>query len=178
MWQQLLSFTFYCKKLETKWLTEKRPTRPGGLSSDYLVFDWQVIRGGGGREEESTVRLQETTSKTSSDCVRDQQLSRRKRERERERWLPWRHNSPTSVQSCLAFTGVHVHLLVTVAAVHGAAPVELALTLGGAADPRRVVAAAAAHYLTAVHAAGRPVTDTPPRPHRPWRKREKEMFKY
>lgn len=41
----------------------------------------------------------------------------------------------SSVQSRLALAGVHVHLLVAVSAVHGAAPVELALTLGGPADP-------------------------------------------
>ena len=36
--------------------------------------------------------------------------------------------------SRLTLAGVHVHLLLAVAAVHGAAPVELALTLGGARD--------------------------------------------
>lgn len=78
------------------------------------------------------------------------------------------------VTSRLALTGVDVDLLVAVAAVHGAAPVELALALGGAADPRRVVTPAAAHHLAAVHPAGRPVTNPPPCPHRPWKKREKE----
>lgn len=72
-----------------------------------------------------------------------------------------------AARSRLALAGVHVDLLVAVAAVHGAAPVELALALGGPADPRRVVASAAAHHLAAVHAARRPVTDPPPRPHRP-----------
>jgi len=37
-------------------------------------------------------------------------------------------------RSRLALTGVHVNLLVAVATVDGAAPVELALALGGAAD--------------------------------------------
>lgn len=69
--------------------------------------------------------------------------------------------------SRLAFTGVHVHLLVAVAAVHGAAPVELAFTLGGPTDPRRVVTSTAAHHLASVHTAGRAVTNPPARPHRP-----------
>lgn len=70
-------------------------------------------------------------------------------------------------RSRLALAGVHVHLLVAVSAEHGAAPVELALALGGAADPGRVVTPAAAHHLAAIHAAGCPVADTPPSPHRP-----------
>lgn len=69
--------------------------------------------------------------------------------------------------SRLAFTRVHVDLLVAVSAVHGAAPVELALTLGGPADPRRVVASTAAHHFAAVDAARRLVADPTPRPHRP-----------
>lgn len=77
------------------------------------------------------------------------------------------------VGSRLALTGVHVDLLVAVSAVHGAAPVELALTLGGPADPRRVVASTAAHHLTAVDAARRPVADPPPGSHRPWGGRER-----
>lgn len=69
--------------------------------------------------------------------------------------------------SRLALAGVHVDLLVAVSAVHGAAPVELALALGGLADPRCVVASAAAHHLAAVHTARRSVADPPPCPHRP-----------
>lgn len=68
------------------------------------------------------------------------------------------------VGSRLALARVHVHLLVAVSAVHGAAPVELALALGGAAHPRRVIAAAAAHHLAAVDGAGRPVADPPAGP--------------
>ena len=59
---------------------------------------------------------------------------------------------------------MQVYLQVAVLAAHGAAPVELALALGGAADARRVVAPPAAHDLTAVHAAGRPVAHAPARP--------------
>lgn len=70
-------------------------------------------------------------------------------------------------RSRLALAGVHVHLLVAVSAEHGAAPAELALALGGAADPGGVVTPAAAHHLAAVHATGCPVADTPPGPHRP-----------
>lgn len=61
-----------------------------------------------------------------------------------------------------ALAGVHVHQLVAVSAAHGAAPVELALALGGAAHPQRVVAAAAAHDLAAVGGARRPVAEPPP----------------
>ena len=82
--------------------------------------------------------------------------------------------SASGVRSRLALAGVHVHLLVAVLAVHGAAPVELALALGGPADPRRVVASTAAHHLTAVDAARRPVTDPPSSPHRTWRQRERQ----
>lgn len=64
--------------------------------------------------------------------------------------------------SRLALAGVHVHQLVAVSAAHGAAPVELALALGGAAHPQRVVAAAAAHDLAAVGGTGRPVAEPPP----------------
>lgn len=63
--------------------------------------------------------------------------------------------------SCLGLTSVLVHQLLAVSAVDGAAPLELALALGDAADPGRVVASAAAHHLTAVHAAGRPVAEPP-----------------
>lgn len=49
---------------------------------------------------------------------------------------------------------VDVHLLQAVLAAHRAAPVELALAFGHPADTQRVVATAAAHHLTAVHAAG------------------------
>lgn len=66
-----------------------------------------------------------------------------------------------------ALAGVHVHLLVAVSAEHGAAPVEFALALGGAADPGRVVTPAAAHHLAAIDAEGRPVADAAPGPHRP-----------
>lgn len=69
--------------------------------------------------------------------------------------------------SRLALTGVHVDLLVAVPAAHGAAPVELALALGGPADPRRVVAPTAAHHLAAVDAARGLVADPTPRPQRP-----------
>lgn len=72
-----------------------------------------------------------------------------------------------SPRSRLALAGVHVHVLVAVPAEHGAAPVELALALGGAADPGRVVTPAAAHHLAAIHATGCPVADTSPRAHRP-----------
>lgn len=88
--------------------------------------------------------------------------------------LIWAVSSSVAVRSRLALTGVHVDLLVAVAAVHGAAPVELALTLGSPADPWRVVASTAAHHLTAVHAARRPVTDPSSRPHRPCGQRDTE----
>lgn len=72
-----------------------------------------------------------------------------------------------STVSRLDLTGVHVYLLVAVAAVHRAAPVELALALAGLAEARRVVTPAAAHHLAAVHATGRPVTHPPSGPQRP-----------
>lgn len=77
--------------------------------------------------------------------------------------------------SRLALAGVHVHLLVAVSTQHGAAPVELALALGGAADPGRVVTPAAAHHLAAIHATGCPVADTPPGPHRPCHGEERDL---
>lgn len=61
-----------------------------------------------------------------------------------------------------ALTGVNIHFLVAVAAVHLTAPVELALAFGGAADARRVVATATAHDLAAVCATSRPVADAAP----------------
>ena len=76
--------------------------------------------------------------------------------------------------SRLPLAGVQVDLHVAVLAVHGAAPMELALTLGGAANARRVVAPPTAHDLTAVHATGRPVAHPPARPEGPWREREGE----
>lgn len=81
--------------------------------------------------------------------------------------------------SRLSLAGVHVHQLVAVLAAHGAAPVELALTLGGAAHPQRVVAAAAAHDLAAVGSTSCPVADPPTGAQRPWRQRgtEREIIK-
>lgn len=61
---------------------------------------------------------------------------------------------------------VDVHLLQAVLAAHRAAPVELALAFGHPADAQRVVATAAAHHLTAVHAAGRLVAHPAGRPRR------------
>lgn len=81
------------------------------------------------------------------------------------------------VRSRLDLAGVHVHLLLAVAAAHGAAPVELALALGGLAVARRVVAPTAAHHLAAVHAAGRPVTHPPPGPQRACRGRRSDQCK-
>lgn len=80
--------------------------------------------------------------------------------------------------SPLTFTGVHVHLLVAVTAVHRAAPVELALALGGLADPGRVVAPAAAHHLTAVHPTGRTVTETSACAHGPWTVRDRKTRRH
>lgn len=76
--------------------------------------------------------------------------------------------------SRLSLAGVHVHQLVAVLASHGAAPVELALALGGAAHSQRVVAAAAAHDLTAVSGTGRPVADPTPGTQGPCRESERE----
>ena len=73
----------------------------------------------------------------------------------------------------MSLAGVQVDGLLTVSTDHGAAPVELALALRGAADPRRVVSAAAAQHLAAVSATGRPVTLTPPRTHPAWGERER-----
>ena len=41
----------------------------------------------------------------------------------------------TADGSRLGLAGVNVHLVLTVSTVHCTAPMELALTLGGAADP-------------------------------------------
>ena len=60
--------------------------------------------------------------------------------------------------------GVYVHGLFAVLTLHGAAPLELALTLGDALDSRGVVAPPTAHDLTAVSAARRLVADATGRP--------------
>lgn len=56
---------------------------------------------------------------------------------------------------------VHVHGLLAVLALHGAAPFKLALTLGDLLHSRGVVAPPAAHDLAAVRAARRLVADAP-----------------
>ena len=51
------------------------------------------------------------------------------------------------------FARVYVHSFLTVLTLHGAAPFELALTLGDLLDSRGVVAPPTAHDLTAICAA-------------------------
>lgn len=86
----------------------------------------------------------------------------------------WQVGDEGVKRSRLSLAGVHVHQLVAVLAPHGAAPVELALALGGAAHPQRVVAAAAAHDLAAVGGAGRPVADSAAGAQGPWRGRQRD----
>lgn len=54
------------------------------------------------------------------------------------------------VGSLVRLAGVNVHHLLAVAALHGAAPLELAFTFGHALDAHGVVAPPTAHDLTAV----------------------------
>lgn len=68
------------------------------------------------------------------------------------------------VQPIGAFWGlarVHVHGLLAVLTLHGAAPFKLALTLGDLLNSRGVVTPAAAHDLAAVCAARCLVADAP-----------------
>ena len=58
------------------------------------------------------------------------------------------------VGALVRLAGVHVHDVLAVLALHGAAPLELALALGDTLHPRCVVAPTAAHDLTAVHPPG------------------------
>lgn len=59
------------------------------------------------------------------------------------------------------FARVYVHSFLAVLTLHGAAPFELALTLGDLLDSRGVVAPPAAHDLTAVCAARCLIADSP-----------------
>lgn len=52
----------------------------------------------------------------------------------------------------MGLAGVDVHHVLTVFALHGAAPLELALALGDTLDTHGVVAPPTAHDLTAVRA--------------------------
>ena len=71
------------------------------------------------------------------------------------------HPPPGSIQligSLVRLACVYVHRVLTVLALHSAAPLKLALALGDALDTHGVVTAAATHDLTAVWASGRLVT--------------------
>ena len=54
----------------------------------------------------------------------------------------------------MGLAGVNVHQVLAVAALHGAAPLELALALGDTFDAHGVVAPPTAHDLTALGASG------------------------
>ena len=63
--------------------------------------------------------------------------------------------------SFVGLAGVNVHRVLTVLALHGAAPPELTLALCDALHPHRVVAPPTAHDLAAVRPPGRLVADPP-----------------
>ena len=60
-------------------------------------------------------------------------------------------------RSLVGFAGVNVHNVLTVSALHRAAPLELALALGDTFDAHGVVASSAAHDLAAICASRGPV---------------------
>ena len=85
---------------------------------------------------------------------------------------------PVGPLSVVRLARVHVHRVVAVPALHGAAPAELALALGGARDAHGVVAPAAAHDLAAVGAPRRLVAHAARRAQRACRRKEREELLY
>lgn len=73
---------------------------------------------------------------------------------------------------------MHVQGLQAVLAAHSTAPVELALTLGHPSDAGRVVASAAAHDFTAVHAPGGQVAHTAGCAQGAWKDREASLGRW
>lgn len=75
----------------------------------------------------------------------------------------------------MRLAGVNVHHLLAVVALHRAAPLELAFTLGDPLDAHGVVAPPTAHDLAAVHAPGGPVAHSTCRSQGPWKDKKKKV---
>lgn len=82
---------------------------------------------------------------------------------------PPRLSDVQPIGSLVRLAGVNVHHLLAVAALHGAAPLELALALGDALGAHGVVAPPTAHDLAAVHAPRGLVAHSACRSQGPWK---------
>lgn len=89
-------------------------------------------------------------------------------------WIPAYVSHDSGWQwSWLGFACVDVHLFVAVSAVDSAAPLELALALGGAAHTGSVIAPPTTHDLTAVGSMWSPVAHAPTCAHWPFKRRDR-----